>query len=235
MAQSYFVRIYTNKIVWKTWYFAFFVRCDLPRWAIVLKLQISSCFGAKWGVWTGCVVWLVFDEAFVPAVAAISGSKSMADISSFKESVLLGSAARDQCFAGQQFAVLPMFWLPEVYNAASKYIEVICWRSFWYGLLLSVYLSGHRSIRFAKSQRGMSLNVCLCMFASSSVWLQMWHVGLSCDGWRMPFQSTCQFVAHCVCSPVFPLFFSLFFPSCFPHPLLSILFYSAHSASARAL
>ena len=71
----------------------------------------------------------------------------------------------------------------------------------------------------------MSLNVCLCMFVSLSVCLQMWHVGLSCDGWRMPFQSTCQFVAHGVCSPVFPLFFSLFFPSCFPssppfHPLL---------------
>ena len=44
------------------------------------------------------MVRLVFDEAFLPAVAAILGSKSMADISSFKEGVLLGSAARDQCF-----------------------------------------------------------------------------------------------------------------------------------------
>ncbi|MBQ3718388.1 MAG: hypothetical protein II893_03200 [Methanomicrobium sp.] len=63
----------------------------------------------------------------------------------------------------------------------------------------------------------------------------MWHVGLSCDGWRMPIQSNSQFVAHCVCSPVFPLFFLFSFLPASPHPHPFFLVYSAFSASARAL
>ena len=108
----------------------------------------------------------MFDEAFVPAVAAISGSKSMADISSFKEGVLLGSAARDQCFCGSAVCrASDVLIAGGLQCRVGIFIDFICDARFGLSILFFMYLSGLRNIRFAEYQICMYFNVCLCMFS----------------------------------------------------------------------